>query len=169
MVRLLGAALVAAGTAWMGHRAATALGARAQALEEMAQGLSSLARELELEGAPLARLMERLEGGVRGPAKRLVQGCRRALGRLDEENFPQAWRRLAGGLAELGEAGAHALLPLGDVLGRCSREQQRMAVDCVRRRLEELAAQARQEYAQQGKVYRVLGCSAGAFFIILLL
>ena len=51
MMRLVGAALVAAGTAWLGFRAAAALGSRVRALEDMAQVFGedrpiSLCREL---------------------------------------------------------------------------------------------------------------------------
>ena len=82
MMRLVGAALVAAGTAWLGFRAAAALGCRVRALEDMAQGLVLLEQELELDGPPLPQLMERLEGETRGPAKALFRDCRRALDEL---------------------------------------------------------------------------------------
>ena len=169
MVRLLGAALVAAGAAWLGFRAAAALSTRARALEEMAQGLALLEQELELDGPPLPQLMERLEGGTRGPAKALFRDCRRALDELERESFSQAWERLVRSREELGREGRGALLSLGETLGRCDCGEQRRAVSRVRKRLTELARRTEEERRRQGKVYQVLGLSGGAFLIILLL
>ena len=169
MMRLLGAALVAAGAAWLGFRAAAALSLRARALEEMAQGLALLEQELELDGPPLPQLMERLGEETRGPAKALFRDCRQALDRLEREPFSQAWERLVRAREELGREGRAALLPLGEPLGRCGCEEQQRAVNRVRQRLTELARRTEEERRRQGKVYQVLGLSGGAFLIILLL
>lgn len=169
MMRLLGATLVAAGCGWMGFRAAAALGCRVRALEDMADGLSLLAQEMELDEPPLPQLMERLVRRCRGPAKLLFRDCRQALDRLEEEDFSRAWRKLVAERRELGEEGRQALLPLGDILGRCGCEDQRRGADSVRRRLTELAARAEEDRRRQGKVYQALGLSGGAFLVILLL
>lgn len=169
MVRLLGAVLVAGGAAWMGFGAAASLRERGRALEEMAEGLALLARELELGSPPLPRLMERLAARSRGPARAMFRGCVKALERLDEEEFPHAWRRLAGERKELGETGRQALFPLGDVLGRCASLEQGRAAEQVGARLLELARQSEEDYRRQGKVYQTLGLSGGAFLVILLL
>ena len=125
MVRLLGATLVAAGCGWMGFRAAAALKSQVRALEDMADGLSLLAQEMELDEPPLPELMERLARRCRGPAKLLFRDCRQALDRLEEEDFSRAWRKLAAERQELGEEGRQALLPVGDILGRCGCEAPR--------------------------------------------
>ena len=169
MMRLLGAALVAAGAAWLGFRAAGTLRLRARALEEMAQGLALLEQELEWDGPPLPRLMEELEGRCRGPARALFRDCRRALDELERESLSDAWAELVGARGELGREGQAALLPLRDTLGRCGCEEQRRAAARVRTRLEELARRTEEEQRRQGKVYQVLGLSGGAFLIILLL
>ena len=169
MIHLLGAALAAGAAAYLGFSAAAALSRRVRALEDMVQGLSLLEQELELDSPPLPQLMERLARRCRGPALSLVRECRLALDRLEEEDFSTAWRRAVSRREELGEAGRQALLPLGDTLGRCGWEDQRRAAECVRRRLEELACQARQEGRGRGRVYRALGLTGGAFLVILLL
>ncbi|MGE4277140.1 MAG: stage III sporulation protein AB [Lawsonibacter sp.] len=168
MIRLFGAVLVAAGTAWLGVRASAALRDRVRALEDMAEGLALLEQELELDAPALPQLMERLAARVQGPARLLFQDCRRALDHLEEESFSMAWRRLTANREELGEDGQQALFPLGDTLGRCGCQEQRKAVDCVRHRLKELAEQAEEVHRRQGKVYQILGVSGGAFLIILL-
>ena len=169
MMRLLGAALVAAGASWLGFRAAAALNHRARALEEMAQGLALLEQELELDGPPLPQLMERLAEGSRGPARALFRDCRRALDELERESLSDAWEELVGARGELGREGQGALLPLGETPGRCGCEEQRRAAARVRLRLEELVHRTEEDRRRQGKVYQVLGLSGGAFLIILLL
>lgn len=169
MIKLLGTVLVAAGAAWLGFRAAAALRDRVRTLDEMGEGLALLEQELELDAPPLPTLMERLIPRSRGPARALFQGCRLALEHLDREDLSQAWRRLVGELRELGEEGRQALLPLGDALGRCGCGEQERAVAAVRRRLGELADRAEEDSRRQGRVYRALGLSGGAFLVILLL
>ena len=169
MMRLLGAALVALSGALLGQRAAEGLCRRERALEEMAQGLEGLERELELSAAPLPQLMDRLIPRCRGPAEEMFRGCREALERLEEESLSQAWRRLAEERIELGEEGRRCLAALGDCLGRWDSGEQRRGMAAVRGRLEELAALAREERRRQSGVYRALGLSGGIFLMIMLL
>lgn len=169
MIRLIGALLIGAGGAWLGFGAAGRLGARVRALEELAEGLGHMARELELDQPPLEQLLERLIPGSRGAARTLFTGCRGALDRLEEEPFARAWARLVEGEPLLSKEGQACLLPLGQVLGRCGWEEEQRALDAVARRLEEEAGRAREERRRMGRVYEVLGVSGGAFLVILLL
>lgn len=169
MVRMMGAVLAAAGAAWMGFGAAAGLKRRGRALEEMADGLDLLALELEWGAPPLPGLMERAMAAGRGPARALFRDCVRALEGLEGEPFSHAWRRLAEAHAELGEEGRRALIPLGDILGRCDSREQQRAVRAAGKRLRELAGRAEEDYRRQGKVYQTLGLSGGAFLVILLL
>ena len=169
MVRLIGAALVAAGGGWMGIQAAAGLRRRARALRQMAAGLALLEGELELDAPPLPQLMARGAGLGQGPAKELFQSCVQGLDHLDLEGFAPLWRRLAGGLDELGSEGQAVLAPLGDALGRYDLQRQQDALGAVRRRLEELAGAQEADSRRQGRVYQVLGLSGGAFLVTLLL
>ena len=118
MIRLMGALFIAAGSAWLGFGAAGRLGARTRTLEELAEGLSRMARELELDQPPLEQLLERLIPGSRGAARTLFAGCRTALDHLEEEPFARAWERLVESEPLLNKEGQACLLPLGQVLGR---------------------------------------------------
>jgi len=169
MVRGLGAALLAAGCAWVGFRAAAGLTGRVRALEDMAAGLLLLEQELELDSPPLPILLERLSGRTGGPAAVLFAQCRAGLDRLGEESFSAQWRRLVLERRELGEEGRRCLLPLGDTLGRCGGGAQVRGVEAAVRRLDGAIAQAREEARQQRKLYQALGLSGGAFLVILLL
>lgn len=169
MMRLIGAALVAAGGAALGFQAAAGLRGRARALEEMSEGLALLERELELNAPPLSRLLAQGAARGQGPARVLFQGCLRGLDELDREDFSALWRRLTARLTGLGGEGQAVLVPLGDTLGRYEAGRQREALSAVRRRLEELAARAEEDSRRQGRVYQALGLSGGAFLVILLL
>ena len=169
MVRLIGAALVAAGGAWFGFQAAAGLRGRVRALRQMAGGLSLLERELELSAPPLSRLLAQGAAHSQGPARALFQGCVQGLNCLDREDFSSLWRRLTAERQELGEEGQAVLVPLGDTLGRYDVRQQQEALTAVRRRLEELSAQAEEDSRRLGRVYQALGLSSGAFLVILLL
>lgn len=169
MARLLGAALVAFGCAWIGFQAADGLRRQLRALRDMAGALAFLERELELGSPPLPQLMERAEAHSSGPARLLFEGCRRGLDHLDEEDMGTLWRRLVSERRELGEEGQEALSPLGDLLGRYDSRAQRESISGVRRRLEELADRGEEERLSRGRVYQVMGLSGGAFLVILLL
>jgi len=169
MIRLIGAALIAAGGGWLGLQAADGLRRRVCALRQMEDGLALLEQELELSAPPLPRLMARGAGRGQGPAQVLFRACAQGLERLDRESFSALWRRLVGELEDLGAEGQAVLLPLGDTLGRCETRQQLEALSAARRRLEDLAVRQEADCRRQGRVYQALGLSGGAFLVILLL
>ena len=169
MVRLIGAALVAAGGALLGFQAAAELRRRVHALDQMEAGLALLERELELDLPPLPRLLERGAAHSDGAARELFRGCVRGLDRLDREDFSALWRRLVGELSALGPEGQAVLYPLGDTLGRYEVRRQLEALSAARRRLGELSARLETDSREKGRVYQALGLSGGAFFVILLL
>ena len=169
MVKLLGAALVAGGCAWLGFRRALELKDRVRALEQMAGGLALVERELALGAPPLPRLLEGAAGRCAGPAAELFAGCAQALARPDREGFPALWRGQVARLEAMGEEGREALGPLGEILGRYDCREQRAGLAAVRGRLEELSALARADSRRRGRVYEALGLSGGAFLVVLLL
>ena len=169
MVRVIGAALVAGAGGWLGFGAAAGLGVRVRALEELAEGLNLMARELELDAPALEPLMDRLIPRSRGAALRLFSGCLEALEALEEEPFPLAWRRLVEGEALAGREGQACLYPLGDMLGRCGWEEQCRALRAAAGALARERERARAEGLRLGRVYQVLGLSGGALLVILLI
>ena len=169
MVRFIGAALVAAGGAWLGCQAAYRLRCQGRELRRMSEGLAVLEGELELNASPLPQLLARGAAHGEGPAKTLFQGCVQGMNRLDQESFSSLWRRLVAEQTALGIEGQAVLLPLGDTLGRYEVDRQREALSAARRQLEELAARLEADSRRQGRVYQALGLSGGAFLVILLL
>ncbi len=169
MIHLLGACLCAAGAVWLGLRGAARLRERAWNLRTLEAALALLEQELELDAPPLPRLLDLAAVHCRGAALQLVLGCREALNHLEERDFPTAWTKLVEDLPEVSREGKRCLDPLGAVLGRCDWEEQRRRIGAVRVRLGELARQAEEDGRRQGRLYRILGVSGGAFLVILLL
>ena len=169
MIHLVGAALVAGGCGWLGFQAAEDLRKKARSLRQMAQSLLLLERELELGEPPLQQLLERVAERSSGPAKELLEECRRGLLRLECEDFSSLWRRQVESREVFGKEGQAILLPLGDLLGRYDGRAQGAGAAAARRALEELAGRLEEERRHRGRVYQALGLSGGAFLVILLL
>ena len=169
MIRLVGAVLVAFGSACLGLGAAADLGRRVRRLEAVSAGLELLERELWERGSPLPELLDQLAQRTSDPACTLFAQCAQACGRLEQAPFSESWRHLVDSLDGLPEGGRRALLPLGEVLGRYEAQGQREAIAQVRAALERERTRAEEEKLRMGRVYQALGLSGGAFLVILLL
>jgi len=168
MQQLLGAALVAGACAWTGFRQADMLRRQVRAMEDLENGLSLLEQRLQL-GGPLPRLLQEVGERSAGPAQSLFCFCGKELENEDCMPFAVLWRQGVERLNGLEPEGKDCLLPLGEALGQCALDDQRKAVSVSLRRFERLIHLAREECRSQGKLYRVLGLSGGAFLTILLL
>lgn len=170
MIRLLGALMLAGGVASIGFFAAGELNRRTRALRAICGALERMEQEIAFRLTPLPDLFRLLSIQSEPPARELFARCLEGLERLGEVPFSQIWseelERLMPYLRE-GERGA--LEELGSVLGRYDGEAQRAALSRVRTELAHGLETAQEEQKQQGRIYRVLGITAGAFFVILLL
>ena len=100
----------------------------------------------------------------------LFARCRAKLDGLGERPLSQLWREaVAETPLELEEPERRALEELGDVLGRYDGEGQRAALARTRAELSRALGLAREKQEKQGRMYQVLGLTAGAFLAILLL
>lgn len=170
MLRLLGALLLAGGVGALGFSAAAQLGRRCRALRALLGALELIERELSFRLAPMPELLVRLERAAAPPADRLFAYCRDGLGDLDRVPLAQRWREGLRDPALLLNEEERALLDeLGEVLGRYDGEGQLEAIARTRAQLAPCADRAREEREKLGRMYRVLGVTAGAFLVILLL
>lgn len=170
MLKLLGAALMVGGGAWVGLKAAGELSRRVKALDAWQDALALMENELSFRLSSMPELMERLSHSVRPPAKEAFAKLQTDLSRLGEASFEELWREALathpGGLS--GEE-LNVLQTLGTVLGRYGWEDQCRSLESARASLTERAAQAREELRQKGKAYAATGVALGAFVTILLL
>ena len=170
MLRLLGALLVAGGVASVGFFAAGELKRRTRALRAICGALERMEQEISFRLTPLPDLFRLLSVQSEPPARELFAHCLVGLERLGEVPFSQIWSQaLEAVMPCLREGERGVLEELGGVLGRYDGEAQRTALSRVRAELARGLEAAQEEQKQQGRIYRVLGITAGAFFVILLL
>ena len=170
MIRLVGAALIVAGCGALGLCGVRRLDGRVRDLGELAAGLDALQRELGWRLAPLPQALEAAAGAARGPAEQFFAQCARRAGEADGVPFQQVWQDGLDAAPLRLAAGDRALLArLGPVLGRYDGGSQRLALEDGAAGLRTLQGEAADDRRRLGRVYGVLGVTAGLFLAIVLL
>ena len=170
MLRLLGAVLLAAGPSVIGFHAAARLARRPRLLRELIAALEQMEREITFRLTPLPELFTRLSREYGGPVGRLFSNCSDEMDTLGQQSLSQIWRQaLAEAGLDLDGRGLRAMEDLGAVLGRYDEEGLRAALDRANAELSAAAEQAEREWEQKGRMDQVLGLTAGAFLVILLI
>ena len=170
MIQLLGAALLVAGCGGLGMSAVSRLDGRVRDLRELSAGLEILQRELGWRLAPLPKALEAAAGGAKGRAARFFEFCARGAGDLDGTPFQHLWQEgLTQCALRLNREDGELLEQLGPVLGRYDGDSQRQALEGVLVGLHSQQAQAEEDRRRLGRVYGVLGITAGLFLTIMLI
>ena len=170
MLRLAGALLLVGGAAFLGFSAAAGLGRRVRSLRSLLGALELMEREIAFRLTPMPDLLDALSARTPPPLSAFFARCRDGLGALGEKDLGQLWRE---GLEEapmgLADEELALLAELGEVLGRYDGEGQRAALERTRLALEETLRRAEEDKSRQGRMYGVLGLTAGAFLVIMLI
>lgn len=170
MIRLFGAALLILGCGGLGLSAVNRLDGRVQDLRELSAGLEILQKELGWRLAPLPKALEAAAGGTHGHTARFFAFCAQRVERLNGTPFRTLWSK---GLEQcplgLSREDRVLLEQLGPVLGRYDGDSQRQAVKNVLAGLSRQQAQAEDDRRRLGRVYGVLGLTAGLFLTLMLL
>ena len=170
MIKLLGAVLLAAGCGAAGLGAVGRLDGRVRDLRELAAGLETLQRELGWRLTPLPKALGTAAGETHGRAARFFEFCARGAGCLDGVPFQQLWREgLEKCPLRLDREDRALLEQIGPVLGRYDGDSQRQAIEGVLAGLGRRQVQAAEDRQRLGRVYGVLGMTAGLFLVILLI
>lgn len=170
MIRLMGAALLAGGAAALGYLAVKHLDGRVRDLQELTAGIETLQRELGWRLAPLPEALSRAAESVKGRAAQFFRLCARGAEHLDGRTFQQIWRDAAeASQMRLERVDIDLLDQLGAVLGRYDGDSQRQALETAGVRLESQWSAAAEQRGRLGRVYGVLGLTAGLFLVILLI
>lgn len=169
MTRLLGAVLVIAGCGGLGLAGAARLDGRVRDLGELAAGLDALQRELGWRLAPLPQALDTAARAVHEPAAGFFAQCARQAGQPDGQPFQQVWHDgLSAAPLRLAAEDRALLERLGPVLGRYDGDSQRLALEDAAAGLRSLQGEAADDRRRLGRVYGVLGVTAGLFLAILL-
>lgn len=170
MMRMLGAALVVAGCGALGLAGVCRLDSRVRDLGELAAGLDVLQRELGWRLAPLPQALDGAARAAHGPAAQFFARCAQRAGEADGQPFQQVWRdSLASAPLRLAEGDKALLERLGPVLGRYDGDSQCLALEDTAAGLRTLQGEAADDRSRLGRVYGVLGMTAGLLLAIALL
>lgn len=165
MIRVCGLFLAAGGCALWGFRAADECVARVRLLDELVQAVQVLERELSLFSPSLPVLLERMAQGRNKQIKDMLIACCTELEK--GKDFTDIWAEQLGKLSlEAQETGL--LCGLGRILGQYDDKGQVQAAARIRRELEQCAAHQREENRTRGRMYRMLGVTAGGFLALTL-
>ena len=170
MIRLAGALLAAGGMAWMGWSAARRLARRERILVQLSAALAQMEREISFRLTPMPQLLGELAEDAPGPVGAFFGACRDGLGELGSRSLAEIWRQaLLTAPLDLEERALAVLDRLGTVLGRYQEEEVRAALALAAEELAREGELARAEVENRGRMYRVLGLTAGGLLVILLL
>ena len=166
MLKLIGALLLAGGAGALGCSAAAQLSRRVAVLRALLGALEGMEREIAFRLTPMPELLERAAAESPPPVCTLFARCRTLLDELGERSMAELWRE-ALEQVPLGLDGPGRLAL--EELGRYDGNGQREALAHTRAELSRALEQAREAREKQGRMYQVLGITAGAFLVILLL
>ena len=170
MIRFLGAALLMVGCGGLGLSAANRLDCRVRDLRELSAGLEILQRELGWRLAPLPDALETAAGGTHGRAAQFFAYCARESRLLAGAPFRMLWSKaLEQSPLRLSREDRALLEQLGPVLGRYDGDSQQQAVENVMVGLSRQQVQAEDDRRRLGRVYGVLGLTAGLFLTFVLI
>ena len=170
MIRLMGAVLLAGGAALLGISAARRTRSRVQDLNMLAEGLRAILRELSYRLAPLPELLCSAKEQTGERVHTFFSLCAQGAEHLNGRTFRTVWEQAAEASQMcLEREDWQCLASLGHVLGRYDCESQRQALNAALSRLDDRCREAAEQSRQLGKLYSVLGLTAGGFLLILLM
>lgn len=170
MIRLAGAVLLCAGSALLGFCAVRHLDRRVKDLQFLIHALESMVRELSYRMAPLPELLQFAAAQTEGKVGLFFELCAQGAEHLNGRSFQRVWEQaMEASQMRLESSDLEYLNQLGSILGRYDGDSQRQALEGAVQRLEEQRKTAAEQSSRLGKVYGVLGLTAGAFLLILLI
>lgn len=165
MIKLAGAVLVWSGCTLWGLLAVAGLHCRVRVLEDIVQALELLERELALSRNALPELLERMSHRTTRQGRDLFCHCREGIEK--GSSFAHSWSEALNHTV-LKEEERVLLSCLSQMLGRYDAQGQIQALSQLRKELERLTERVREQTRSLGKVYGVLGVTAGGFLALTL-
>lgn len=170
MLKGLGAVLLLFGCAGLGLIQIKRMDNRIKVLKGLLFSLEIMEREMTYRLPVLEEMLDEAAAEAAEPVAGFLTECSRELKSGLQRPFRELWCETAQEqLSVLKKNELDSLVTLGSVLGRYDGEEQRKTIDRVYTSLEHALLSAAEERKNQGKVYGVLGTTAGAFLVILLL
>ena len=171
VLKMLGAVLVVAGGGGCGWYLAYGARQRISILQELQQAILILYGDIEYAAGDLAENMERLAGRTEFFSVFFMKVSGR-LGEKMGQSLCRIWKEELWALpcrTRLQKEDMDFLEELGRHLGNLDRNTQLHTLQVMQGRLEQAVEQAREEYGNRAKLFRVVGVTVGVFTAVLLL
>lgn len=169
MLKVIGAALVMAGTVGLGWRGVERLGERVEALRGLQGAVAYLEEELAFRFTPLPQLLEQLSQNRQGAVGAFFGNVRKKMERGDIP-LRQGWRQaVEETLPMLKDEEQKTVAELGEVLGQYDAQTQVQTLKLTGERLAGSYMTAQEERSRLGKVYLALGVAGGLVTVLALI
>ncbi len=166
---MTGAFLLLAGLGWAGWSAGRDLARQTALLRELMDGLARMEREMSFRLTPMPDLLDLIGQEAAPPLDCFFARCAQCA-RGGEVPFGEGWQEAAEMLeGNLDPAAISCILRLGRGLGRCDSEGESRLLGLALTELGDILKRAEKESHSRGRLYSVLGLTAGAFLVILLI
>lgn len=170
MLNVFGAILLFVGCLSVGQAKIKKMDARVWAIRSVINALELMEQELKFRMPPMGEIVRSTAQRCAAPASKFLSSCENMLEDDRGESFRVIWCRAAReNLRDLTQSDLESVLMLGSVLGRYDADGQHRMIETVLKQLSQALLDAQSERKNHGKVYGVLGATAGAFLVILLL
>lgn len=170
MLKVLGSMMLLCGCIGIGLQPVNQMDKRIKTLQTLICGLEVMDRELSFRMPLLEEILSVAAWSIEDPARSFFSACRDELSKSFDNPFHEIWNRAAHEyLTALKRSDLNSVFTLGSVLGKYDGEGQRQAIDRAHGALTQALSDAVVDRCSQGKVYKVLGTTAGVFLLILLL
>lgn len=170
MLKAVGALMLILGCVGIGLLRVKTMDKRIETVRSLMYAFEVMERELTFRIPLLEEMLSSAARLTEEPTRSFLSICKNELIGNTDMPFAEIWNRAAQEqLTTLKKKDLNPVLVLGSFLGRYDSEGQRNAINQAYSALEQVLSNATKERSGQGKVYKVLGATAGAFLAILLL
>ena len=172
MLSVIGAVLVAGGSAAAGFFAAHRLSCRCRVLSAFLSALDFIEAEIVCRLSPLPEIIAALATEARPPVGGFFSRMLKNYESMrDERPFSAIWADSLDATPELDLSLEELRLmkELGGALGRYGADEQRQLIEYTRRRLRSLLDGAEKERERQSRMYGILGVAGGIAAVIILI
>ena len=167
--KLAGAGLILASSAWAGLHAALRLRRTHEQLRDLRSALELMSAEIRFASTPFAPLCRRAGEGREKSVRRFFERLAAAGEQSDREETELVRGACAEASLVLPEPATRSLERLFESFGRCDREGQLRQLSLTAEELSRLTEELRGLMEGRCRSYRVLGLSAGAAILLLVL
>ena len=167
MLRLIGCAMLLCSSTALGFGAANILKERANELADLISSLRMAELEISERKTPLQKLLGKAASETTGKVNLFFTLCESRLRKGEDDEFSKIWTEAADAAEmHISQQENMILCSVGNVLGRYDADSQCYVLKTAREELISAHEEAKELSARMGRVYRMLGLTAGSVLAI---